>query len=72
LISGRLHRVAGGTDLQINVRLGDAKVPEEKAAHSLVVVLAGVNEERLDPPRPLESTDQRGDFHEVRPGAADT
>ena len=45
---GRLGRVGAGADLQVDVRLGNLELPEEQVAHPLVVMLAGVDQERLD------------------------
>ncbi len=35
-------------DAEVDVRLGDAELPEEQVAHLLVVMLAGVDQQRID------------------------
>ena len=48
---GGLHGVrCRRADAQVDVRLGNAELAEEQVAHPLVVVLAGVDQHRLDRP----------------------
>lgn len=64
---GGLFGVGAGADLQVDVRPGHAQVDEEGAAHLLIVVLAGMDEEMADPfGICVHGLDDRGHFHEVR------
>lgn len=69
---GGLFGVGAGTDLQVDIRPGHAQVDEEGAAHLLVVVLAGVDQEMVNPfGIPVHGLDDRGHFHEVRASTND-
>ena len=68
---GRLHGVRTGADFQILVRGWDLQLGEKTLRHLFVVVLAGVDEERIDVVALLDLPQERGDLHEVGPGAGD-
>ena len=56
--------------LEAGVGFGDAQFLEEDAVHARVAVLAGVDQAMAHLPGPLaKCTDERGDLHEVGPGA---
>jgi hypothetical protein len=63
---GRLHGVARRADLEIDVRFRDAQLLEEQLAHRLVVVLAGVDQERLDGRMAGVRRHQRCDLDQIR------
>jgi hypothetical protein len=69
-LAGEL-RVGAAADAEVHVRLREVEVAEEDVAHLRVVVLAGVDEELLDPRPRLEGLHHRGDLHEVRARAHD-
>ena len=66
----RLRRVRTGSHLEIRIRLGDAEVGEQRVGHRKVVVLAGVNEHRVDTDG-IQAPQQWRNLHEVRPGTGD-
>ena len=64
----RLHGVAGGADLEVDVRAGKAKLPEKHAVHALVIMLPGVHEELGETLRVFaERGDERRHLHEIGP-----
>ena len=65
----RLHRVRGAPDAEVEVRLRDSELVKEEVAHIRVVVLAGVNEQRLGAIETSIGLDQRRDLHQVGPRA---
>ena len=69
----RLLGLRARADLEIDVRVGYAQLPEEIAGHALVVVLPGVHEthaQRTARSLPqLQRTQDRCDLHEVGPCA---
>ena len=60
-----------GPTAKLNVRIGNAEVAEEPAAHRRVVVLAGVDEQRLDRRRAAVRGEQGRDLDEVGPRSDD-
>jgi hypothetical protein len=72
----RLHDLGGlhggaAAHAQVQIRLGNAQLPEEQVAHVVVVVLAGVHEDRLDPRDVGVGLHQGSDLHQVGPGPDD-
>ena len=65
------HGVAARSHPQVDVGPGNLQLLEEQLRHPLVVVLAGVDEVGLDAGTALDLPHQRGDLHEVGPGAGD-
>ena len=62
--------VGAAAGFETGVGFGDAQFLEEDAVHARVAVLAGVDQSVAHLPGPLsECTDERGDLHEVGPGA---
>jgi hypothetical protein len=68
---GGLFAVACRPDAERDIGARHAELLEEDLRHGLVVVLLGVNEERLQAGRLPEGLDDRGHLHEVRPGPDD-
>jgi hypothetical protein len=62
---GRLGGVGAGTDLEIDVRRGDAHLLEEDVGEFFVVVLARVDEDGLDLGMALHFAHEGSDFGEV-------
>ena len=69
--AGRLHGVARGADFEMKVGFGNLEVAEELGGHVVVVVLSGVDQPHADFRGIPRRVNDRGDFHEVRPGARD-
>jgi len=69
---GGLCGVAARADIEIDVRARQAEVGEKPAAHVLVIVLAGVHEQRRHA-RPVrrQRTQDRRHLHEIRSRADD-
>jgi hypothetical protein len=67
---GCLPGMRAGTDLEVDVRGGDAHLAEENVGKSVVVVLAGVYQNGIDfSGMALHFADERGDFGEIGAGA---
>jgi hypothetical protein len=66
-----LLRMTSRSDAQIDVGLRDREVAKECARQSLVVVLAGVDDDLLDPGDLASRAMYRCEFRKVRPGADD-
>ena len=65
----RLLGVGAAADLQVDIRLGHAEIDEKGLAHFFVVMLPGMHQQMLDLVGILvHGLDDRGHFHEVRPG----
>ena len=64
---GRLSGVRPRPHAQIDIRPGKAELAEEERRHPLVVVLAGVDEERLDAVPSAERVQDGRHLHEVGP-----
>src|ERR1700723_927483 len=60
-----------GTDVQVVVRGRHPQLIEKYLRHGVVVMLAGMNQDRFDILVPAKFGQQRGDLHHVRPGADD-
>ena len=71
----RLLGLGAGAHLQVHVRRRDAQLLKEGPRQAGVIVLAGMHQPVAQGParrRPrLLDADERGDLHEVRPGAGD-
>jgi hypothetical protein len=61
--------VGAGAYFEIDVRRGNAHLAEENVGQSFVVMLAGVNEDRLDLRMALHLADERGNLGEIGTGA---
>src|SRR5688572_8528635 len=60
--------MAGGTDLEVDVRAGKAKFSEEHRVHALVIMLSRVNQELCETLGIFgERRDERRHLHEIRP-----
>ena len=69
---GGLRRMAAGPDVEVDVGSRQAEVGEQAAAHVLVVVLAGVDQQRRQRRHVTgQRTQDRRHLHEVRPRADD-
>ena len=62
---GGLARRRAAVDPQVVKRLGNLEFVEEKAAHLLIEMLAGMNEDRLDFGMRVERADNRRDLRKV-------
>jgi hypothetical protein len=67
---GDLPHVCARADSQVDVRLGDVELAEERLAHSLIVVLPGVYQSRAQVEL-AHGANQRRDLHEIRSRARD-
>ena len=61
----------GAPDAEVQVRLRDSELMEEEIAHVRVVVLAGVDQQRLDAVETGIGFHQRRNLHQVGTGAHD-
>ena len=68
---GCLGRRRSAVNPQVFVRFRDLELVEEETAHLLVVVLAGVDQKRLDLRMLAERAHNRRDLHKIGPGAGD-
>jgi hypothetical protein len=66
-----LRRVGAGADFEIHVGPGDTHLAEENVGQGFVVVLAGMDEDRLDLRMALHLADERGNLGEIGPCAYD-
>ena len=66
-----LLSVRAAAHLEMEVRLGQPQVAEERVRHVGVVVLPGMDDLRGTPRLARERVVQRRDLHEVRPGGGD-
>jgi len=60
-----LGGVGGGADFEIDVRSGNAHLAKEDVGEFFVVVLAGMNEDRVNIGMALHFAHERRDFGEV-------
>ncbi len=67
----RLPGVAAAAHPQMTVGAGEAEVAQERVRHVVVVMLTGVDEDRLAPIRRREHPVERRHLHEIGPGAGD-
>lgn len=68
---GGLRGMRAGTNLEIDVRRGNAHLPEENVGKSFVIMLAGVDKDRFDLRMALHLADERSDLGEIGAGAHD-
>ncbi len=67
---GRLAGMAAFAATEIDIRLGQPQVGEKRSRHVGVVMLAGMDDETIDPAARVEGRQERGDLHEIRPRSA--
>ena len=70
MISAVCAMARAGAGFEVRERRRDFELAKERVAHPLVVVLAGVDDAGRDAVR-RESPHDRGNLHEIRPGAGD-
>ena len=68
----RLSRVGQTPHLEVDVRPGDIQLFEKQFAHVLVIMLAGMYQQRLKTALRLEGPHQRRNLHKIRPRPAYT
>jgi hypothetical protein len=68
---GSLDGMRAGADFKIDVRRGNAHLAEEDVGEGFVVMLAGVDKDRLDLRMSLHLAHERRDFGEIGTGAYD-
>ena len=62
---GSLDGMGAGADFEIDVRRGNAHLPEENVGEGFVVVLAGVDEDGIDVRVALHLADERSNLREI-------
>ena len=71
------HDIAGlfgmgaAADTQVDIRAGQAQVVEKRARHVGIVMLPGMDDNRLHPGFFFQRMVKRGDFHEIGSGGTD-
>ena len=68
---GRLLGVTAASDSEVRVRRRQGKLGKEDIRHVGVIMLAGMNQERMRPLGFLQCVPKRGDFHEIGPRRRD-
>lgn len=67
----RLHGVAAGTNLEVDIRLGNAQLAEKQITHPLVIMLPRVDKNRFEMRIGSVSRHKWSDFHEIGTSAHD-
>ncbi len=68
---GSLNSMRAGADFEIDLRRGNAHLAKENVGKGFVVVLAGMDEDRLDLGVALHFAHERRNFGEIGTGAYD-
>ncbi len=62
---GGLDGMCAGADFEIDVRSGNTHLAKENVGEGCIVMLAGVDEDRLNLRMPLHFADERGNLWEI-------